>query len=85
MLAGPAVDFFRAGKLGVVDVDDGGIGLAEGFFFFKSLGVDFLGEVESVSTCGGEADHFFKPVGAGCFDVKSGAGAGDGFFDGPLN
>mgnify|MGYP006080570085 FL=1 len=66
----------------MVDVDDGGVGLAEGFFFLEGLGVDFFGEVEGVSACGGEADNFFEPVGAGGLDVEAGAGAGDGFFDG---
>lgn len=82
LLGGPAVDFLGAGELGVVDVDDGGVGLAEGFFFVEGLGVDFLGEVEGVSTGGGESDDFFEPVGAGGLDVEAGAGAGDGFFDG---
>ena len=81
MLAGPAVHFLGGGKLGVVDVDDGGVGLAEGFFFLESLGVNFLGEVEGVPTGGGEADDFFEPVGAGGLEVKAGAGAGEGFSD----
>lgn len=81
LLGGPAVDFLGAWELGVVDVDDGGIGLAESFFFLKGLGVDFLGEVESVSTGGGKADDFFEPVGASGLDVEAGAGAGDGFLN----
>ena len=73
LLAGPAVDFLGAWKLGVVDVDDGGVGFAESFFFLESLGVDFLGKVEGVSACGGESDDFLEPVGACSFNMKSGA------------
>ena len=65
----------------MVDIDDGGVGLAEGFFFLEGFGVDFLGKVEGVSTCGGEADDFFEPVGASGLDVEAGAGAGDGFLN----
>lgn len=82
LFAGPGLDFFGCWELGVVDVDDGGVGLAEGFFFLEGLGVDFFGKVEGVSAGGGEADDFFEPVGAGGFDVEAGSGAGDRFFDG---
>ena len=69
----------------MVDVDDGGVGLAEGFFFLEGLGVNFFGKVECVSTCGGEADDFFEPVGASGLDVEAGAGAGDRFSDGAVD
>jgi len=85
LLAGPVVDFFGAGKLWGVDVDDGGVGFAEGFFFLKSLGVNFFREVEGVSASSGEADDFFEPVGAGGFDVEASAAAGEGFFDGAVD
>ena len=82
LFAGPGVHFLGAWELGVIDVDDGGVGFAEGFLFLEGLGVDFLGEIESVSTGGGEADDFLKPVGSGGLDVEAGTSASERFFDG---
>ena len=82
LLAGPAADFLGRWKGVEVDIDDGGVRLAERFFFLESLSVDFLGKLKAVSTGGGESDHFFEPVGAGGLDVKAGTGASDRFFDG---
>ena len=45
LFAGPAAHFFGARELGMVDIDDGGVRLAKRFFFIKSLGVDFFGEL----------------------------------------
>lgn len=81
LFAGPVVDFFRAGELGVVDVDDGGVGLAESFFFLKGFGVNFFCQVEGFASGGREADDFFEPVGPCGFNVKTSTGARDGFFD----
>jgi len=53
LFTGPAVDFLGAWELGVINVDDGGVGLAKGFLFLEGLGVDFLREGEPVSTCSG--------------------------------
>ena len=45
LLAGPAVDFVSARKLGLIDINDGGVRLAQRFFFIESLGVDFFGKL----------------------------------------
>jgi hypothetical protein len=58
LVAGPAVDLLGGGELRVVDVDDGGVGLAEGFLFRKRGGVDLLGEIEGGSTGLGQSDDF---------------------------
>ena len=85
LLAGPGVDGLGAGKLAVINVDDGGVGLTQGVFVVEGLGIDFFGKGEGVAPGFGEADEFFQPVGAGSFDVESGAGACDGAADGGVD
>ncbi len=81
LIAGPGIDGFFRGEFREVDVDDGGIGFAEGFLFPECLAVDFLGEGETGAAGFREADNFLEPVGAGGLDVEAGAGAGEGAFD----
>lgn len=85
LIAGPCVDGFGGGEFGEIDIDDRGVWLAKRFFFSKGLSVDFFGECKSGTTGFRETDDFLQPVGAGGLDVKSGAGAGDGSFDGGVN
>ncbi len=56
--AGPAIDFLGSRELLVADIDDGGVGFAEGFLFLKRLGVDRFGEGEAIAARFREADDF---------------------------
>ena len=85
LFARPRVHGFGGGEFREIDVDDGGVGLAEGFLFREGLGVDFLGEREAGAAGFGEADDFFQPVGAGGLDVEPGSGAGEGALDGRVD
>ena len=85
LLAGPAVDGFSGGEFVEIDIDDGGVWLAEGFFFGEGFSVDLLREFEAGAAGFGEADDFFKPVGACGFDVESCTGAGEGALDGRVD
>ena len=85
LFAAPIVHVRGAGELAVVDVNDRGVWLAQGFFVVERLGIDFLCQCQRIATGFGETDEFFQPVGAGGFDMQARAAALQSAADGRVD
>ena len=88
LFPGPAVDGGGAGQLGLINVNDAGVGRAEFVHVFVGVGVYLLGDLQTVATGFGQTDEFFEPARAGGLDVQAraelGERAADGRVDGEL-
>ena len=60
----PSSNLGRQWQLGVVDVDHGRVGLAQRLAMGIRIGVDFLGQCQTVAAGLRESDELFEPAGA---------------------
>ncbi len=75
----PPGDLFGRRELVGIDIDHGGVGLAQRLTLRQRLGVDLLCQLEPAAAGFGQADDLLEPVGARRLDVDPGAAAFEGF------
>ena len=69
MLRCPSLNGFRGRKLGGVDIDNGGIGGAQGIPLFEGLGIDLLGEIKPRAVRLGQTDSAFSLLQSGVIEA----------------